>query len=117
MRLDTVYTVNTPEGIALELSPAGPVPRLLAWLLDLLLRSGISILLFITLSILGKLGIGIALILLFLLEWFYPVFFEVLARGATPGKAALDLVVVEYTHQVFLSLGEQQHDSCCDSHH
>lgn len=95
MRLDTAYTVNTPEGIALELSPAGPVPRLLAWLLDLLLRSGISILLFITLSILGKLGIGIALILFFLLEWFYPVYFELRHQGQTPGKKMLQIYVAQ----------------------
>lgn len=50
MRLDTTYTVNTPEGIALELSPAGPVPRLLAWLLDLLLRSLVNVALFLMLS-------------------------------------------------------------------
>ncbi|WMP17520.1 RDD family protein [Thiothrix lacustris] len=95
MRLDTTYTVNTPEGIALELSPAGPVPRLLAWLLDLLLRSLVNILLFLMLSTLGKTGAGIALILAFLLEWFYPVYFELRHQGQTPGKKMLDIYVAQ----------------------
>lgn len=95
MRLDTIYTVNTPEGIALQLSPVGPIPRLLAWLLDLLLRSGISLLLLITLAFLGKLGLGIAMILLFLLEWFYPVYFELRHYGQTPGKKALNIYVAQ----------------------
>jgi hypothetical protein len=45
------------------------------------------------LSLTGKLGIGVFMIMLFLLEWFYPVVFELL-WGATPGKRALGLKVV-----------------------
>ncbi len=93
MKLDTTYTVNTPEGIALQLSPAGPAPRLLAWLVDLLLRGLVSALLFIALALLGEMGIGIALILTFLLEWFYPVYFELRHQGQTPGKKMLDIYV------------------------
>lgn len=93
MRLDTTYTVNTPEGIALQLSPAGPVPRLLAWLLDLLLRGGISAVLLMLLALLGKMGYGIAMILIFLLEWFYPVYFELRQQGQTPGKKMLRIYV------------------------
>lgn len=95
MRLDTTYTVNTPEGIALQLSPAGPIPRLLAWLLDLLLRSGISLLIIMALAFLGKLGLGIAMIMLFLLEWFYPVYFELRHQGQTPGKKMLQIYVAQ----------------------
>src|SRR5208282_5922974 len=39
-------------------------------------------------------GMGLLLIILFLLEWFYPVAFEVLARGQTPGKKLMDLRVL-----------------------
>lgn len=95
MRLDTTYTVNTPEGIALQLSPVGPIPRLLAWLLDLLLRGGISVLLLVMLAALGKLGLGIAMVLIFLLEWFYPVYFELRHQGQTPGKKVLGLYVAQ----------------------
>ena len=43
---------------------------------------------------LGRFGGGLALILWFALEWFYPVLFELLPGGATPGKRAFGLRVV-----------------------
>ena len=36
--LDTVREVHTPEGVALRLPAAGPVPRSLAWAIDLAIR-------------------------------------------------------------------------------
>lgn len=92
--LDTVREVSTPELIALRLHCAGPVARTLAWLLDFAIRAGIYLALAIPLGILGKAGAGIMLVGVFLIEWFYPVLFEVLAHGATPGKRALGLVVL-----------------------
>lgn len=94
MTIDTRYTVNTPEGVSLELSPAGPATRFWAWFLDILIRTGINIVIFSVLGgFLGKTGLGISLILAFLLEWFYPVFFEVRSKGQTPGKRAMDIYV------------------------
>lgn len=93
MALDTLYHVNTPEGIDLRLSPAGPVPRMLAWMIDILIRTGIYIVLYTFLAIFGKTGIGIFLIFYFLLEWFYPVYFELYQNGQTPGKKAFNLYV------------------------
>ncbi|MFZ5722605.1 MAG: RDD family protein [Pseudomonadota bacterium] len=93
--LDTRVGVETPEGVSIALSPAGPVPRALAWVLDLLLRLGVYMIGAMFLPLLGKSGTGLILLLVFLLEWFYPVLFEVLNRGVTPGKAALGLAVVE----------------------
>ena len=93
MRLDTTYTVNTPEGIALQLSPAGPVPRTLAWLVDLSIRAAISLFIFIILAFMGNLGLGLGMILVFLLEWFYPVWFELRHEGQTPGKKLLQIYV------------------------
>ncbi|MGB0846995.1 MAG: RDD family protein [Thiolinea sp.] len=93
MRLDTTYTVNTPEGIALQLSPAGPVPRTLAWLVDLSIRGAITLFIFLILAFMGNLGFGLALILVFLLEWFYPVWFELRHEGQTPGKKLLQIYV------------------------
>jgi len=40
------------------------------------------------------LGAALMLILLFVLEWFYPVVFELSRGGATPGKSVLGLKVV-----------------------
>jgi hypothetical protein len=39
-------------------------------------------------------GWAIAFLLAFLLEWLYPIFFEVLWRGATPGKRLSGLAVL-----------------------
>ncbi len=93
MALDTLYHVNTPEGISLRLSPAGPVPRMLAWLIDILIRLAINGVFFAALAVFGKTGMGIALIFTFLLEWFYPVYFELYKNGQTPGKKLFNLYV------------------------
>ena len=92
--LDTVRTVPTPEGIELSLRVAGPMPRARAWLLDLLIRLAILLVLGIMLGALGKVGGGLMLLIAFVLEWAYPVLFEVLREGQTPGKRACDLRVL-----------------------
>lgn len=92
--LDTLRAVETPEGITLDLPVAGPVVRALAWLIDTLIKYGTLWLLFLILIMLGTAGFGLWLIAIFLLEWFYPVVFEVYFNGATPGKRALGLRVV-----------------------
>lgn len=90
--IDTLRILETPEGVELVLHPAGPVPRALALTIDLFVR-GLLYLALSPLLVLGGLGLGLALLGAFLLEWFYPVVFEV-SRGATPGKQALGLQVV-----------------------
>lgn len=40
-------------------------------------------------------GTGVFLILAFLVEWFYPVYFEVFHQGKTPGKAMFGLFVAQ----------------------
>lgn len=92
--LDTTRTVETPEGINLDLQVVGPVPRALAWAVDIIIRTVIYVMLGVTLANLGLFGDGLYLLLIFLLEWFYPVFFEVYMRGATPGKRLLGLRVI-----------------------
>ncbi|MEN0039114.1 MAG: RDD family protein [Cellvibrio sp.] len=94
MLLDTRQSLETPEGALLPLTPAGFGVRILAQLLDILIRFGITAVIFIILSLLGGMGVGIALILTFLLEWFYPVFFEVTRQGRTPGKKWMGIRVV-----------------------
>ena len=71
------------------------MPRLYAALLDLMLRAGLDLLLAIATGQLGRAGVGLFLVGLFLVEWFYPVLFEVLRGGATPGKRALGLLVLQ----------------------
>ncbi len=93
-RLDTRHAIETPEGALLPLTPAGFMVRCLAQLIDILIRSVITLLVFFLFSLLGKSGVGIALILAFLLEWFYSVFFEIARHGRTPGKKWLGIRVV-----------------------
>lgn len=92
--LDTYHEIETPEGVELQLRPAGPVQRSLAWVIDLNLRIVIYIIAGTVLQILGRFGTGVLLIIVFLLEWFYPVLFEIYWNGETPGKRWLGLRVV-----------------------
>lgn len=92
--LDTHREVVTPEGIALRLPAAGPVPRALAWAIDFLLRAGLALVAGLVLGLVGKVGTGVMLVVVFVLFWLYPVLFEVLWNGRTPGKRALGLRVV-----------------------
>ena len=94
--LDTRYRVEIPGGIHLEAQVVGPIPRCFAFLIDLLIRGVILVLLMLA-SIpfgIGGMGGGFALIFMFIIEWLYPVLFEVLARGQTPGKKMLGIAVV-----------------------
>ena len=92
--LDTVVAAETPEGILLELRPAGLSPRFYAWILDWIIRLAIVYAATIAVAVMGGLGFAFWLILLFLLEWFYPVAFELTPRAATPGKQVFGLRVV-----------------------
>lgn len=91
--LDTRHPFETPEGIELELRIAGTVPRACAWAIDMGIRSVIYIALAILLTWAGGMGVGAMLIAFFLIEWFYPVIFEVY-QGMTPGKRLLGLQVI-----------------------
>ncbi len=85
--LDTIREIQTPEGIALRLRPAGPLPRMYAWLIDLLIRGVIFAVVAIPMGyLLGKASAGPLAIVAFIILWFYPVLFEVLHNGQTPGK-------------------------------
>src|SRR5690606_30517026 len=94
LMLDTFREVHTPEGVALRLPAAGPVPRALAWLIDLGIRFLVLTVSAGLLGILGKTGIGLYFIGMFALLWAYPVVFEAMFDGQTPGKRALELRVV-----------------------
>ena len=92
--LDTSRLIETPEGVHLQLSPAGPVVRSLAWAIDLIIRAVALTVLAVVIAFLGDFGIGLYLLFAFLLEWIYPVAFEVYSQGATPGKRMLGLKTV-----------------------
>ena len=92
--LDTYREIETPEGVELHLRAAGTVSRALAFSIDFSVRVLIYILLSIVLAFAGRMGKGIFLIAFFLLEWFYPVLFEMYWNGETPGKRMFGLRVL-----------------------
>lgn len=95
--IDSIRAIETPEGVGLDIRPAGPGPRMIALLLDYLIRAVAYLIVLIPLmgmGILGNFGQGLGLIFIFCMEWFYPVLFEMLYRGQTPGKKMMDLMVL-----------------------
>lgn len=92
--LDTVRPVYTPEGVALRLPAAGPVPRAIAWLIDCAVRWAILLIVSTLMGVLGSAGLGLYLIAYFVVFWGYPILCETLWDGQTPGKRALELRVI-----------------------
>jgi uncharacterized RDD family membrane protein YckC len=97
VELDDRITIATPEGIELQLQLAGLGSRFIAGVTDLI----IQIVLLVLLALLtGALSGGEALnatvfvIGAFVILFLYPILFEVLARGQTPGKRLAHLRVV-----------------------
>ncbi len=101
-KLDTLQSVELADGVEIRLRMAGPMLRASAYAIDFLIRLAVLAI--------GAFGIGIAgiaigdrvaqgLMLLswFLMDWLYPVVFEAGKRGATPGKRAMGLRVVQAT--------------------
>jgi uncharacterized RDD family membrane protein YckC len=92
--LDTTRRVATPEGIELTLRLAGPVPRALAWALDLAIRVGIVLAVMSVAAQFGAAGWGVVLLAAFFVEWLLPAWFEAAWGGQTPGKRLFGLAVL-----------------------
>lgn len=93
--LDSRYRIETPEGIDLTLRPAGLMSRALAFAIDLGIRGLLLGGLLLLLSQFGHVGMGLAAMLLFVLNWWYMVLFEVFNQGRSPGKQMMRLRVVQ----------------------
>ena len=91
---DNVVVAETPEGILLELRPAGLGARFYAFVLDWLVRVALIYIVGTFSRFLGGIGFAFWIIFVFALEWFYPVIFELSRSGATPGKRIFGLKVV-----------------------
>ncbi len=91
--------IRTPEGVVFSQALAGPVTRFIAWLLDFLVYTGISIALGLLLGLLsifgGEFVVALHLILYFTLTLGYSIFFEWIWRGQTIGKRIMRLRVVD----------------------
>jgi uncharacterized RDD family membrane protein YckC len=81
-------TIQTPEGVQLELLLAGLGSRFIGALVDLAIKLGLVLALALVLLVAGDLGLAVFTALAFLVLWGYDVLFEVLAGGRTPGKMA-----------------------------
>jgi uncharacterized RDD family membrane protein YckC len=99
-QIDTRVEIVTPENIAFEYRLAGPFRRLPAYLIDLGVRVAIFIVGMLALTIsfgilgIGGFGTGAALVLGFVLMWFYGALFETFWNGQTPGKRMMQIRVV-----------------------
>ncbi|MCW2715480.1 MAG: hypothetical protein JWN88_2527 [Frankiales bacterium] len=89
----------TGEAVALDLRPAALPSRLIARLLDGLLQFGALVVLFgiataVSVSVSDAAAQALSLLVLVAVLLVYPITFESLMRGRTPGKAAMGLRVV-----------------------
>lgn len=99
-KIDTRHRIELTEGVEIWLPIAGPAVRAMAYLIDLLIRWGILIAAVIVIGLcstfLGKnVAQGLMLLFTFWWTWFFYVFYEVGKRGASPGKRAMGLRVVQ----------------------
>jgi uncharacterized RDD family membrane protein YckC len=93
--IDTIHRLETPERVDMPLCLAGFSSRSLAWLIDFGIRGLFYLISMIILGIFVGKGTGaFHFLMLFLLEWIYPVLFELFKQGQTPGKKAMGLKVV-----------------------
>lgn len=104
----SLLRLQTPEGIAFDLPLAGPVSRLVAWMLDALvialLCSVIGALFAAVGWLLPDLAAGVMLIAFFVSQFGYAIFLEWRWRGQTLGKRLMRLRVVDATgHKLHLS--------------
>ena len=99
MALDNTTEVETPEHVRFRYRVAGPVRRMLAYLLDLLIRIAallvVWVIIVIAFAATREAIQGFVLITLFIMEWGYYVFFETTGDGRSPGKRVLSLRVVK----------------------
>jgi uncharacterized RDD family membrane protein YckC len=92
--IDTIITAETPEGIAIAIRPAGFAVRCTAFLVDAFIRTAILLGLATALGAAGHFGTGPIFIVIFAVNWLYPVVFELMPAAATPGKRIMGLQVM-----------------------
>src|SRR5215204_6036141 len=100
-------TIETPEQIELGLEPVGPGTRFLAWIVDLQIKGGILLILYLLAYFLGAatgnipevkdfsgypaaIAFGLSVVVMMA----YDVFFEVRNNGQTPGKRVAGVRVI-----------------------
>jgi uncharacterized RDD family membrane protein YckC len=108
--LDTRIEIITPENIGFQYRIAGPFRRLPAYLIDLAIRvtvAGVALFavgLVFGMAGIGGVGVGVWLLLAFLLTWFYGGVFETIWNGQTPGKRMMAIRVLSSDGQAINAL-------------
>ena len=93
--LDTSLVLVSPENIAFEYRLAGPAPRTLAFLVDLIVLAAVAGMTLLVVNVVGQQALlGFYLAGMFFLWWGGSAAVEVFANGQTPGKRALGIRVV-----------------------
>lgn len=92
--IDTILTAETPEGIDIVIRPAGFAVRCTAFLIDVLIRFFILSSLGTALGVAAHFTQGAMFIVLFAVNWLYPIIFELMPIAATPGKHVMGLQVM-----------------------
>lgn len=99
-RIDTLQAIELAEGVEVRLRIAGPFLRGMALLIDMGLQLLVVIVAGIVMGIAGaaldwNVAVGVWDLASFFVWWWFPVFFEASSWGATPGKRAMGLRVVQ----------------------
>jgi uncharacterized RDD family membrane protein YckC len=101
MHYEDRITLETPENVAVDVSLAGLGSRMIAILIDWVIRGGLILaLMFLTVFLPringdpGAGGAAIFFVVSFLIFFGYDILFETLASGRTPGKRAVGIRVV-----------------------
>lgn len=99
-KLDTLQSIELAEGVAIRLRIAGPFLRVWAWILDLIFMGIAAMIVGLALGLMGimvgdNVVAGVMTLFMFCLSWWYPVFFESSAWGATFGKRICGLRVMQ----------------------
>jgi len=94
-RNDSSLAVQTPEGIEFILYPAGFPIRACAWAIDCFIQGVVMFIVVLSAGLLSRvIGFWFFLVLIFVLDWFYHMAFEVFAKGQSPGKRFMGIRVV-----------------------
>ena len=97
MDLDDTLTVATAEGLELRLTLAGLGSRFISGSADLAVQAILTAVLLIVCLVIGGGGAALVIVAIlgsFVIWLFYPILFEVLAQGRTPGKRLCHLRVL-----------------------
>ena len=100
-QFDTSVELITPENISFHYRTAGPFRRLPAYLIDLIIRImviiGLAIVLRLVLGLVFRAdgtAVGLIMLAVYFMEYFYAAIFEAYLNGQTPGKNLLHLRVM-----------------------